>query len=91
MYQSVQSALTIDNTVGGIALTRPAGTQKASVQVFTAPIRFWTDGTAPTATTGHRADINDMILLKSPEEVLNFRGIRETSVSATAEITYDRA
>ena len=91
MYLSVQSALTIDSTAGGIALTRPAGTQRASVQVFTAPIRYWMDGTAPTATTGHRADTYDIIELETPEEVLNFRGIREVGTSATVEITYYRA
>ena len=91
MYLSVQTALTIDSTAGGIALTRPAGTQKAQAQVFTAPVRYWMDGTAPTATTGHRADVNDIIELGSAEEALNFRAIRETSVSATLEITYYRA
>ncbi len=86
-----QTALSIDSTAGGIALT-PTSTvhpvRAAIVQVYTAPIRFWVDGSAPTATTGHRADQYDQIMLENADEVTNFKGIRETGTSATVEVTY---
>lgn len=89
IVKGVQSALTIDATAGGISLTPTANESvaKAVVQVFTAPIRFWTDGTAPTATTGHRADVYDTIELDI-DEVANFKAIRESGVSASLAITY---
>lgn len=86
----VQTGLTVDNTWPGTSLTVPTGKvpKGAIITVYTAPIRFWVDGTAPTATTGHRADVYDEIILEDSGEVANFKAIRETSVSATVEVTY---
>ncbi len=86
----VQSALTVDSTAAGISLTVPTGKvpNGAIITVYTAPIRFWVDGTAPTATTGHRADVYDEITLDDYGEIEHFKAIRESSVSATVEVTY---
>ena len=78
-------------TATAIGLDVPTGAVAASIQVFTAAIRFWPDGRIPTATTGHRADVYDIIELETPEEVRAFLGIREAGTSATLEITYYRA
>lgn len=84
-----QTGLTIDSTSGGLSLTLPTTPRPlaAYVQVFSAPIRFWVDGSAPTATAGHRADVYEAIELYGAE-VANFKAIRETGVSASLEITY---
>ena len=83
-----QTGLTVAGTA--VSLTVPTGAKPraATVQVFEASVRFWLDGSVPTATTGHRADIGDLIQLESSAEVVNFKVIRETSTSASVEVTY---
>lgn len=85
-----QSALTVDNTAAGISLTVPTDKHPngALISVFTAPIRFWVNGDAPTASTGHRADVYDEIALDDASAIANFKAIRESGVSANLEITY---
>lgn len=84
-----QTGLSVDATVGGVRLTPPEiGAKKAIVQVFTAPIRCWVDGRAPTTTTGLRYDVYGMFELESPMEISDFRAIRETGVSATLEVVF---
>ena len=82
--------LTIDATVGGIALTAATygNAPKAVITVETAQIRFRIDGGVPTATVGHIADIGDQIELSSVEDIANFRAIRTGSVSAVISATY---
>ena len=84
----VQSALSIAASSTGLTLPPGVKPKSALIQVFTAPIRHWHNGTVPTATTGHRSDIYDTITLESPEEVSNFLAIRETGTSATLETSF---
>lgn len=83
-------SLTIDATVGGIALT--AGTyltrRYAEITIETAPIRFTVDGTAPTTTVGHLVNPGDVIRLDSNEDITAFRAIRTTATSGTIKVTY---
>lgn len=82
--------LTIDGTVGGIALTGATyGTARyATITVEDAEIRFRTDGGAPTASVGHTASAPDVIELESNEEIVAFRAIRTTATSAKITATY---
>jgi hypothetical protein len=80
--------LTIDATVGGIALTAYAANTKGFITVETASIRFTVNGTAPTTTVGHIADPGDVIELDSLADMAAFRAIRTTSVSAVITATY---
>ena len=83
-----QTGLSVAATA--VSLTLPSGPQpkRALIQVFTAPIRFWVDGSAPTTTTGHRADYYDTIELKGYNEIVNFLAIRESAASATLEVSF---
>ena len=85
---AVQTGLSIAAPSTGLTLPSGAKVRGALVQVFAAPIRYWVDGTAPTATTGHRADVYDQIELETFAEANNFRAIRESGVSATLEVTF---
>lgn len=82
--------LTIDNTVGGVALTSGTyGTARyAEITIETADIRFTCDGTPPTASTGHLVGVNDIVRLESNEDIAAFRAIRTGSVSAVINATY---
>ncbi len=59
----------------------------AFITIETATIRFWIDGTIPTATTGHVADAGDLIELFGITELERFRAIRRDGTSATLRVT----
>lgn len=88
-------AITVDNTVGGVRLTLsnilttpPA--QAATITVETAQIRWLKDGTAPTSTTGHVANVGAILYLDNANDLANFRAIRTSATSATLRVTYHR-
>ena len=60
----------------------------AEIYVRTASIVFTRDGTDPTATQGIQADVGDIILLNSREELENFEAIRQGGTSATIDVEY---
>lgn len=83
--------LTIDATVGGIALTSATyGThKKATIMIETAQIRFRVDGVeAPTAVIGGLANVSDKIILQSNSEIVNFRAIRTGASSSLITVNY---
>ena len=88
-----QERITVDNTVGGVALTiskwiDPPLAKTVSIKVETASIRYLTDGTAPTSTTGTIVYPGDVISLGNPSEIQNFRAIRTGATSATIQVIY---
>ena len=90
--------LTIDATVGGIALTAATYAassgwpmaQKAVIQVLSASIRVRIDGTAPTSTTGFAESPGSSFELNGEAEIVNFRAIRSSSSSAKIIVDYLR-
>lgn len=83
--------LTVDATVGGVALTVPSAARRAVITVETAEMRFTEDTTAPTTTRGHLVNIGDVIKYMDNDwrgALLNWRGIRTTATSAVVEATY---
>lgn len=70
----------------------PAGQTAASVALVTTetnPIRFRSDGTAPTSSEGHLAAASSQIEVCGAAAVANFRMIR-TGSDATAKVTFFR-
>lgn len=88
-----QERVTVNDTVGGVRLTRtnfidpPLGLT-ALITVETASIRYLTDGTAPTSTTGILAYPGAKIELHNPGELDAFRAIRTGSASGTLQVEY---
>jgi len=80
----------VDGTEGGIALTpEKYGTCRfAFVTVEAAPIRYWVDGSDPTAEEGHLVNAGDAITLDSNSDIANFKAIRTGDISATLQVTY---
>lgn len=62
----------------------------ASVTVETDSIRFWVDGTAPTAAVGHEIAADAGFLICGLNSILNFRAIRSGTVDATLRVSYFR-
>lgn len=85
-----KETLTIDATVGGVALTAlKYGTNtKAFITVETASIRYWISGDAPTSTEGHLLNAGDWLELDTADSIANFKAIRTAEVSATIQCTY---
>ena len=90
----VQAALTIDATSGGIGLTIPTDTHPGHMllTVEDAPIRWWADGSAPTASEGHLMQVGDVIEWMDEGNyksvIERFRAIREGNVSGTVQVSF---
>ncbi len=85
--------LTVSNV--SIGVTIPTGADDSSfpkalfVTVEADAIRFRYDGTAPTATDGHKVDAGGNFTVEGHENVVNFRMIRVTG-DATVQVTFER-
>lgn len=80
-----QFALAVSTTV--VTLTIPIAAMVAEIVVRGAAVVFTRDGTDPTATTGIQANVGDIIVLNSRDELDNFKVIRE-SANATLDVEY---
>ena len=70
-----------------VTLTIPAAAMVAEIYVRTAPVVFTRDGTAPTATQGIQANVGDIILLNSRDELDRFKVIA-VSTTAALDVEY---
>ena len=77
-YAGTYFSLTVDNTVGGVALPAGcSGTTFVFMVLETAQVRFRFDATAgPTATEGFLVQIGQNITLTGSARISNFKGIR---------------
>jgi len=81
-----QFGLAVSSSV--VTLTVPNGAWVAEIYVRSNPVVFTRDGaTDPTATKGVQADAGEIILLKSRDECLKARFIRQSS-DATMDVEY---
>lgn len=88
-------SLTVAATsVGFTAATyAPSGeppAQKAVFYIETAQIRYWTDGSAPTASVGIIGEVGDLIELEGSSDVAGFRGIRTGGTSGVLRTIFER-
>ena len=60
----------------------------ATLEPGTGRIRFYYDGSVPTAMDGHIMDPGDVLTLESLAEISKFQGIRTGGVSGTLTVTY---
>ena len=60
----------------------------AEIYVRGASVVFTRDGTDPTATLGIQADIGDIIVLNSREELETFEVIRQGATDATLDVEF---
>jgi hypothetical protein len=79
----------VDDTAGGIgAANIPSGARYAEGHVRLASLSETRDGTAPTATKGNEWDVEDMIILRSRYEIVNFSAVEKTSTDASIDWTF---
>lgn len=60
----------------------------AKVTIDSQPIRYWNDGSVPTANDGLYAAAGTVIELRSSEEIINFKMIRQGATDANATVVY---
>ncbi len=70
-----------------VTLTVPNAAMVAQIVVRGASVAYTTDGTAPTATKGMPANVEDIILLNSRDELDKFKVIA-VSPTATLDVEY---
>lgn len=86
-----QERITVAGDVVRLTFTNfldPPLARAALITVETATIRYLTDGTDPTASTGILAYPGAKIELHNPGELWDFRAIRQGSTSATIQVEY---
>lgn len=86
---SRSESVTVSTSAIGITTTATAGflPSAAEITVEAAAIRFWEDGTDPTATVGHEAEDGDVIPLVDRSAVTKFRAIRRDGADATLRVS----
>lgn len=78
-------AHTSDTSLGTAkTLTRPTGANVLRIQAFAQPIRYTLDGTTPTASTGFKIAVGEIVDIETPTSV-SIKLIEET---ASASIQY---
>ena len=85
-YFGGNSTITVAATA--VDLSAPPDATYALVTVATGAIRFWLDGTDPTATVGHVAEPGATIELESLSEVHQFRTIRRDGTSGVLSVSF---
>lgn len=94
--------LTIAGTAAGFTTSKITPTTNpqnaAQVAVFTVNcssgttciLRFFVDGSVPTASAGMRALYGDTVSISGRDNVVNFKAIRETGTSVVLDVQYFR-
>ncbi len=75
-------------TISKFIVSPPA--QAATITVEDAQMRWLKDGTDPTSSAGHVANVGSVIYLDNPRDLWNFRAIRTGASSAAIRISYHR-
>ena len=70
----------------------PGSARYAEGHVRLASLSETREGTDPTATKGTEWDVEDMIILRSRYEIVNFKAVEKTSTNSSIDWTfYNRA
>src|SRR3990167_11310307 len=64
--------------------------EAVTLEVHGASIRWRKDGTDPTASVGHLANVGTIITLENKSDMTTWRGIRTGSASATVHYSLHR-
>jgi len=83
----------VSATAGGIGAGNiPGSARYAEGHVRLASLSETREGTDPTATLGTEWDVEDMIILRSRYEIVNFKAVEKTSTNSSIDWTfYNRA
>lgn len=69
--------------------TGAASADRAEIQVFGAPIRYWNTGDEPTSTNGKYAAPLTFLVIDGLDDIGNFKAIRDNNAAANATIVVE--
>ena len=81
-------SITVADTAIGLTAATHLKAQHAIITVETAQIRVRFDGTNPTSSEGHIAEVGDIIHLNSGSQMTKFKAIRTGATSGVLKATY---
>ncbi len=64
-------SITVTSAVIGLTVATLAGKVFAHITCETNPVRYWLDGTDPSATVGHRLEVGGVLDLDSAHQLAN--------------------
>ena len=70
-YTASESITVSTVAVGLTAATFGADRPHAHITCEDNPVRYWLDGTTPTATVGHRLEVGGVLDLDSPDQLVS--------------------
>ena len=81
-------AVTVSSVAIGMTVTAGNGflPQAAEITVEDEAVRYFSDGTTPTSTTGTEIEPGGQIILVNRGEVVQFRAIRRDAADATLRV-----
>lgn len=82
--------LTVADEAVGVAFATAAEMEWMFATVETAQVRYRYDGGNPTSTSGHLAEIGDVIRVHGGGNIAAFRAIRTGGMSGVLRITFER-
>lgn len=88
--------VTVNSTAVGLteATYAPSGNPRARRAVIqnvgSRVVRYKTDGSAPTSSSGHQLAVGGVLTLETTHDIAAFRAVRESAFNSTLAITYQR-
>lgn len=85
-FHGTLSVTTTSQSFAMASIAVPQGTRRAFISVEGAEskaLRFWTDGSDPTPTEGHRLVSGDELWITHPTDITNFRCILTDALAGT--------
>lgn len=70
---SASESITVTSAAIGLTAATLAGKIHAHITCETNPVRYWLDGTNPSATVGHRLEVGGVLDLDSAHQLANVR------------------
>ncbi len=68
-----KESITVSGTAIGLTAATLAGKVFAHITCETNPVRYWLDGSDPTAAIGHRLEVGGVLDLDSAHQLANVR------------------
>ena len=87
IHYTAKESLTVAAASTSITTATAANSNRAFITCETAAVRFWLDGSTPSASVGHLLEPGDVLLLDSRAQIAAFRAYRRDATSATLRIS----
>lgn len=80
--------ITVADSAVGLTTATYLDAIRAEMTLESGQIRFWSDGTDPTASVGRIVNVGDDIILNSVAQIAGFKAIRTGSTSGKLSVEY---